>query len=91
MWPCATAQSSPANDLQQGPAAPESVEELAKKTQNPVSEIIKVQFENYFDFGMGTNKITQFAQQVITTVPFNLNEVRTRTEDPQYQLHGDGK
>lgn len=73
-WRCATAQSSPVNDLQQGAAAQESVEELTKKAQNPVAEIIKAQFENYFNFGMSTKEVTQYAQQVVVTIPFKLNE-----------------
>jgi hypothetical protein len=31
-----------------GAAAQESLEELAKKTQNPVADQIKLQFQNYF-------------------------------------------
>jgi hypothetical protein len=55
-------------------AQQKSLEEEAKKTQNPVGEQIKVQIENYFNSGMGPNSVTQYVQHVIPTIPFKLTD-----------------
>jgi hypothetical protein len=52
----------------------DSLEAMTKKTQNPVADQIKVQFENYFNFETGTINVTQYVQNVIPTVPFKLTE-----------------
>jgi hypothetical protein len=38
----------------------ETVTELAKKTQNPVSDLISVPFQNNFNFGVGPNNVMQY-------------------------------
>ena len=37
-------------------AAEENATELAKKTQNPVADLISVPFQNNFNFGAGANR-----------------------------------
>lgn len=48
--------------------------ELAKKTQNPVADIISVPFENYFYFNAGPNHATIYDLNIKPVVPFHLNE-----------------
>jgi hypothetical protein len=55
-------------------AQPASEEELAKETQNPVSELISVPFENNFNFGVGPNDDLQYILYVQPVVPFRLSE-----------------
>ena len=47
----------PAQKTQSGKdsSAPDSTSELAKKTQNPVSDLISVPIENLFGFGAGAD------------------------------------
>lgn len=62
-----------------------SVEELAKKSQNPLPDEIKVQFQNYFNFGTGPDQVTQYLLNLIPNVPFKLTEdwnLITRTDFP---------
>lgn len=68
-----------------GAAAQESLEELAKKTQNPVADQIKLQVQNYFNFGMGTNNVTQYDHNDVLTIPLKLTDdwnLITRTDLP---------
>jgi hypothetical protein len=55
-------------------AAEESTEELAKKTQNPVADLISVPFQNNFNFGVGPNNVTQYVLNVQPVIPFKLTE-----------------
>lgn len=55
-------------------AQPASEEDLAKETQNPVSELISVPFESNFNFGVGPNDDLQYILYVQPVVPFRLNE-----------------
>jgi len=41
-------------------AEEETATALAKKTQNPVADLISVPFQNNFNFGVGPNNVTQY-------------------------------
>lgn len=55
-------------------AQPASEEDLAKETQNPVSDLISVPFESNFNFGVGPNDDLQYILYVQPVVPFRLSE-----------------
>ena len=52
----------------------ESATELAKKTQNPVSDLISVPFESNFNFNNGNRDATVYVLNVQPIIPFHLNE-----------------
>ena len=54
--------------------AEESETELAKKTQNPVADLISVPFQNNFSFGVGPRDATQWLLNVQPVIPIRLNE-----------------
>jgi hypothetical protein len=53
--------------------AQESETELAKKTQNPVANLISIPFQNRMNFGIGPNHRTQNILNVQPVVPISLN------------------
>lgn len=53
--------------------AQESETELAKKTQNPVADLISIPLQNNTGFGIGPNHRTRNDLNVQPVVPFNLN------------------
>ncbi len=55
-------------------AEEETATELAKKTQNPVADLISVPFQNNFNFGVGPNNVTQYVLNVQPVIPFKLSE-----------------
>ena len=55
-------------------AEEETATELAKKTQNPVADLISVPFQNNFNFGVGPNNVTQYVLNVQPVIPFKLTE-----------------
>jgi hypothetical protein len=55
-------------------AEEESATELAKKTQNPVSDLISVPFESDFNFNTGAKDKTVYVLNVQPIIPFQLNE-----------------
>ena len=55
-------------------AQPASEGDLAKKSQNPVSDLISVPFESNFNFGVGPNDDLQYILNVQPVVPFRLSE-----------------
>ena len=55
-------------------AQPASEGDLAKKTQNPVSDLISVPFESNFNFGVGPNDDLQYILNVQPVMPFRLSE-----------------
>ena len=63
--------------------------DLAKKTQNPVSDLISIPLQNNFDFNIGPNDRTKYTLNIQPVVPFKITEkwnVITRTIFPlQYQ------
>jgi len=54
-------------------AEEESATELAKKTQNPVADLISVPFQNNFNFGVGTKDPTVYILNVQPVIPIHLN------------------
>jgi len=52
----------------------ESATELAKKTQNPVSDLISVPFESDFNFNTGAKDKTVYVLNVQPIIPFHLNK-----------------
>jgi hypothetical protein len=47
--------------------------ELAKKTQNPVSDLISVPFQSNFNFGVGPDDDMQYILNIQPVYPMNLN------------------
>ena len=54
--------------------AAEDATELAKKTQNPVADLISIPFQNNFNFGVGPKNVTQYVLNVQPVIPFKLTE-----------------
>ena len=52
----------------------ESDEELAKKTQNPVADLITVPFQNNFNFNYGPNNDLQSVLNIQPVIPIHLSE-----------------
>jgi hypothetical protein len=52
----------------------ESASELAKKTQNPVADLISVPFQNNFNFNTGPREKTGYVLNVQPVIPINLTE-----------------
>ena len=48
--------------------------ELAKKTQNPVADLISVPFQNNINFGVGPQDDVQYILNVQPVIPFRLTE-----------------
>src|SRR2546427_10909922 len=58
------------------PALPQSSgdeTELAKKTQNPVADLISVPFQSNFNFGVGSKDATVYVLNVEPVIPLHLN------------------
>jgi hypothetical protein len=53
-------------------AVEESAEELAKKTQNPVADLISVPFQNNFNFNAGPNERNVYVLNVQPVIPIHL-------------------
>ncbi len=53
--------------------AGESESELAKKTQNPVADLISIPVQNNMNFGIGPNNRMQDVLNVQPVIPMNLN------------------
>ena len=49
-------------------------EELAKETQNPISNLISVPFQDNFNFGVGPNDATQWILNFQPVIPITLNK-----------------
>lgn len=52
----------------------DDTEELAKKTQNPVSDLISVPFQNNTNFGMGPHDDTQNVLNIQPVIPIRITE-----------------
>jgi hypothetical protein len=52
----------------------ESETELAKKTQNPVADLISVPFQNNFNFGVGPEDRTVWVMNVQPVIPLKLTD-----------------
>jgi hypothetical protein len=48
--------------------------ELAKKTQNPVADLISVPFQSNWNFGAGSRDKTLYVMNIQPVIPLNLNE-----------------
>jgi hypothetical protein len=55
-------------------AAEEDETELAKKTQNPVADLISVPFQNNFNFRTGPERKTVWIDNIQPVVPIELND-----------------
>jgi hypothetical protein len=55
-------------------AAADSTEELAKKTQNPVADLISVPFQSNFNFNTGPRDKMVYVLNVQPVIPIELNE-----------------
>lgn len=55
-------------------ATEESESELAKKTQNPVADLISIPFQNNMNFGLEPNHRTQNVLNIQPVIPFNLTD-----------------
>ncbi|MDH3771161.1 MAG: transporter, partial [Nitrospirota bacterium] len=65
--------------------AEQTAEELAKKTQNPVADLISVPFQNNLNFGLGPHNRAQNILNIQPVVPIKLTEnlnLITRTIAP---------
>src|SRR5262245_13519961 len=52
----------------------ESSEELAKKTQNPVADLISVPFQNNFNFGAGADRDMVWIMNFQPVIPIHITE-----------------
>ncbi len=55
-------------------ASTDNATELAKKSQNPVENMVSVPFNNNFNFGYGPHDNTQYILDIKPVIPFTLNE-----------------
>lgn len=51
-----------------------SEEDLVKKTQNPVADLISVPLQNNFNFGTGSKDRTVYVGNIQPVIPFKLND-----------------
>ncbi|MDR4493976.1 MAG: neuromedin U [Nitrospirales bacterium] len=56
------------------PGKAEEDSELAKKTQNPVADLISIPFQNNMNFGLEPNHRTQNVLNIQPVIPFNLTD-----------------
>lgn len=54
--------------------ADDSATELAKKSQNPVENMISVPIDNDFNYGYGPNRLVQYNMYLKPVIPFELND-----------------
>jgi len=59
---------------QEARAADDSETDLAKKTQNPVADLITVPFQSNFNFNTGTKDATVYVLNVQPVIPIKLSE-----------------
>ncbi|HAB17011.1 MAG TPA: neuromedin U [Verrucomicrobiales bacterium] len=62
-----------------------STEALARQVQNPLAKLVKVPFQNNFNFGIGPEEATQWILDVEPVIPVSLNDdwsLITRTVIP---------
>ena len=59
---------------EKSPQAAESEADLAKKTQNPVADMISVPFQNNFNFNYGPNNDLQYVLNLQPVIPIHLDK-----------------
>jgi hypothetical protein len=57
-----------------GEPAEHSEEDLAKKLQNPVADLISLPFQSNFDFGLGTEEAFRYTLNIQPVVPISLGK-----------------
>jgi hypothetical protein len=57
-----------------GEPAPDEQAELAKKLQNPVSDLISVPFQNNWDFGIGPAHAMKYTCNIQPVIPVSISE-----------------
>jgi hypothetical protein len=67
------ALTTPAGGQQKTGSQEPSTEELAKKTQNPVADLISVPFQSNWNFGAGTRDKTIYVLNIQPVIPISLN------------------
>jgi len=55
-------------------AYPQSETDLAKQTQNPLSDLISIPFQSNFDFNVGPNDRTRYILNIQPVIPFKLTD-----------------
>ncbi|MBU6414619.1 MAG: transporter, partial [Planctomycetes bacterium] len=61
--------STPLAAAEQGSSA-----ELAEKLQNPVADLVSVQFQNNFNFGVGAEQGTLYLMNFQPVIPLNITK-----------------
>jgi hypothetical protein len=69
-----TGEEDKPSETQVGQESASSTEELAKKTQNPVADLISVPIQNNFNFNVGPYNQTQTVINIQPVIPIHLNE-----------------
>jgi hypothetical protein len=77
--PCAAVAQQPAGPPPAAPAASDDTLELAKKTQNPISDLISLPLQNNLNFGYGAKDApepssTQYVLNIQPVVPIEVTE-----------------
>jgi len=72
--PLCLGQEDKPSETQASQESASSTEELAKKTQNPVADLISVPFQNNFNFNVGPYNQTQTVINIQPVIPIHLNE-----------------
>lgn len=54
--------------------AADDATELAKKTQNPVADLISIPYQSNFNFGVGSKNVTQYVGNLQPVIPIKLTE-----------------
>jgi len=72
--PTASTATTPAGAAQASPGEDESGAELAKKLNNPVSDLVSVPFQFNWENGIGSPDRTRFILNIQPVMPFALND-----------------
>jgi hypothetical protein len=71
---CLGQQDKPTKTQAGQESASNNLQELAKKTQNPVADLISVPIQNDFNFNVGPYNQTQTVINIKPVIPIHLNE-----------------
>ena len=72
--PLCLGQKDKPSETQASQESASSTEELAKKTQNPVADLISVPIQNNFNFNVGPDNQTQTVINIQPVIPIRLSE-----------------